>query len=142
MRLPRFTLAVMAAALFSTPVLAERLNTVPAITNPVVKKECGACHMAYQPKFLGASTWDKILGDLSHHFGEDASLPPQTVDTIKAYYDANAGDSLPGLLRITQQSWWLMRHGGVGHTRFAAAKSKANCLACHKNADKGEYPLD
>lgn len=48
----------------------ERL---PPIANDAVKKECGACHMAFQPQFLPQRSWRLMMGDLANHFGEDAS---------------------------------------------------------------------
>lgn len=141
----RPTVAALALSLLSTATLtvpAQAGDAIPPISDPTVLKECGACHMAYQPQFLSAQAWTKILGDLPHHFGEDAGLPDATRAKILAFYTANAGRSQAGLTRITQQSWWLQEHRAVGQSRFAEAKSRANCLACHKTADKGVYEND
>ncbi|HVI50446.1 MAG TPA: hypothetical protein VM661_04480 [Candidatus Sulfotelmatobacter sp.] len=135
----RFLLSVAAACLLAAPAFANDLEYVPAVSDPVVKKECGACHLAYPAKFLNAETWTKITSDLTNHFGEDASLPADKVKTIQAYYTQNAGRSQPGILRISQQSWWLREHRAVGQSKFEKAKSKANCQACHEGADKGQF---
>jgi len=42
-------------------------------------------------------------------------------------------------LRISEQSWWLREHRSVGQSKFTAAKSKANCQACHTGADRGQF---
>lgn len=138
----RFLLTLSTACLLALPAFASELDTVPPVTDALVKKECGACHMAFQPKFLSAETWTKIISDLPHHFDEDATLPADKQQAVLAYYTQNAGRSNPGILRISQQSWWLRKHGGVGQTKFTAAKSKANCQACHVTAEKGLYDLD
>ena len=66
--------ALLAVAAALAPALAQELERVPPVTNEAAKKECGACHMAYQPQFLPANSWRRILADLGNHFGEDASL--------------------------------------------------------------------
>jgi len=131
--------ALLGVTLFAAPLFASELESVPPIANAAAKKECGACHMAFQPQFLSAATWTTIFKDLSNHFGDNASLPDATRKDIEAYYVANAGRSQSGLLRISQQSWYLRQHREVGQAKFAAVKSKANCNACHKTADKGQY---
>ncbi|NQV99407.1 MAG: cytochrome C, partial [Rhodospirillales bacterium] len=76
---------VMIAALVAFAFQARADERVPRVTDPLVRKECGACHMAFQPAFLPAKSWDKMLGELSNHFGEDASLPADQVSAIRAY---------------------------------------------------------
>jgi len=135
----RFLLPLTALCLLAAPAFAEELDRVPPVSDAVVKKECGACHLAYPAKFLNAETWTKITSDLSHHFGEDASLPADKLQTIQAYYVKSGGHSQVGLLRISEQSWWLRKHRSVGQSKFATAKSKANCQACHTGADQGQF---
>jgi len=133
---------LFAAALLSLtalPVLADELEHVPPVSDAVVKKECGACHLAYPAKFLSAETWGKITGDLSHHFGEDAGLPEAKLKAVQSYYSGNAGRSQAGLLRISDQSWWLREHRSIGKAKLEAAKSKANCGACHSKAEQGIF---
>ncbi len=132
-------LIIAAAFLLPLSAQANELERVPPVSDPVVAKECGSCHLAYPPKFLSAEAWTKIIDTLPQHFGEDASLPDKTRATVQAYYTANAGRSQTGLKRISDQSWWLREHRAVGQSRFAEAKSKANCAACHKQADKGVF---
>ena len=128
------------------------------VTDAVVKKECGACHMAFQPSMLPAKSWSRIMDGLADHFGEDASLDAATADHIKAYLVDNAADAgwwggkfMRGLgddaapLRITETPYWLREHNKevpASAWRDPRVKSKANCLACHRAADKGYYDDD
>ena len=135
----------------------ERL---PPIANDAVKKECGACHMAFQPQFLPQRSWRKMMDGLSDHIGEDASLPEATRLEIAAYLEANAGDvsgSREGRkfvksiaadqspMRITEVPRWVREH--KGEVRESAwtdprVRSKANCVACHRGAEAGWYDDD
>jgi len=141
----------MAAGTLLPAVADERY---PPVTDAMTKKECGDCHMAFQPAFLPARSWAKIMDNLSDHFGEDASLPKEKVEHIKAYLMANAADKrwrskmMRGVrknwtpLRITELPYW--RHEHEEEVRPSAwkdprVKSKANCKACHKRADRGIY---
>ena len=49
-----------------------------AMNNPLYKQECGSCHFAYPPSFLPARSWEKIMKNLSDHFGENAEFLPET----------------------------------------------------------------
>jgi len=111
-------------------------------------KECGACHMPYPPMMLPARSWHTLISGLNRHFGENASLDPQTAQTIAGYLSTNAADArgsraMEGLgpndvpLRITDTPFWIDAHEGVSAKRFTApaVRSKSNCLACHR--DKG-----
>ena len=37
--------------------VADGGERVPPVTDPVVKKECGSCHMAFPPHFLPRRSW-------------------------------------------------------------------------------------
>ncbi len=151
-----FLTAAAVAFLATTTVQAdERYNP---IQDPVVAQECGACHMAFPPQMLPGKSWDIIMGELSNHFGEDASLDLNTTAHIKEYHLANAADSglmsgkfMRGLsktdapLRITETPYWIRKHKGeVSQQAWTSpkVKSKANCIACHRGANKGYYDDD
>jgi len=85
----RFSI-VAAVSLAAFPAIAD--DRVSPVTDPVVIKECGSCHMPFQPVFLPARSWAALLQGLGDHFGEDARLPAETTDIIRAYLTANAGD--------------------------------------------------
>lgn len=136
-----FKRVAMMLLVFCTPTLAEELERVPPLANAVAQKECGACHMAYQPQLLPADAWRKIFADLAHHFGENASLDDPLHQEILDYYVAHANRSAEGLapLRITEQRWWLNAHRRVSQTDWEKAKFKGNCSACHRQAEQGRF---
>ena len=68
--------------------------------DPVYVKECSACHIAYPSQFLPKRSWDRILGSLDKHFGENATLPPKSLASIKTYLDGHAADSTDSNSRI------------------------------------------
>lgn len=133
---------------------------VPPVADPVVKAECGSCHMAFSPQFLPRRSWQKLIDTLSDHFGENATLAEDQRKAVLAYLLANAGDapragsigrkftsSIPAAqtpLRITEVPRWIREHREVQAARWAdpAVKSKANCEACHKLAAQGIYEDD
>jgi len=128
------------------------------VTDPVVAKECGACHMAFQPQMLPKRSWVKIMDGLADHFGEDASLDAETLLRVRKYHLENATDSswlggkfMRGLsktsvpLRITETPYWIREHREEVPQeawKDPKVKSKANCLACHKRANSGDYDDD
>ncbi len=128
------------------------------IGDPIVARECGACHMAFQPQMLPKKSWGIIMDGLPNHFGEDASLEPEMVRHIKKYHLDNAADSglfsgkfMRGLsegsapLRITETPYWVREHNEEVPQRAwkdPKVKSKANCIACHRGADQGYYDDD
>jgi len=152
-----FSFTVAAVALFVTTAVQadERYNP---IQDSLVIKECGACHMSFPPQMLPAKSWDKIMGGLPNHFGEDASLDPAAIVHIREYHMANAADSglisgkfMRGLsetdspMRITETPYWARQHNGeVSQQTWTSSKvkSKANCVACHRGAQKGFYDDD
>lgn len=131
---------------------------VQVVTDPVVLKECGSCHMAFQPSLLPAASWKKMMGDLKNHFGDNATLDAATAEKITAYLVANAADARGGRgspvaanaeppLRISELPWFKHKHGRKGRSspenlKRHNAKSLADCKACHKGADKGYYEDD
>jgi hypothetical protein len=147
--------AMMGVAL---PAMAE--ERMPPVANEAVKKECGACHMAFQPQFLPQRSWRRLMDGLANHFGEDASLPEATRQEIADYLIANAGDvssSREGRrfaksiapdktpLRISEVPRWVHEHRGEVRESIWSdprVRSKANCTACHRGAETGWYDDD
>ena len=140
----RWLAALIIAAGGAAGAAASALERVPAIAHAATAKECGECHMAFQPALLPAGSWLRIMDGLADHFGEDASLPADLTASIRAYLAGNAGRSGdPAITRITERSWFVKEH------RFPAAvwqrpeiKTKSNCLACHPRAEQGSYDDD
>lgn len=115
-----------------------------AVKDPLTLKECGACHIAFPPALLPAASWKAVMADLPNHFGEDASLPADKVAAISEYLTQNAGRSglVAGapVLRISEQGWWIREHRNeVPPARWAEVGSKANCKACHRKAEQGDF---
>jgi len=100
------------------------------IKDKVTVKECSDCHQPYGADALPQGSWKRIMGNLSNHFGEDASLDEPTRKHIEDYLVANAvkGD---GPLRITKQNWFSSIHQG-GEARLPAGASWSNCAGCHQ----------
>ncbi|MBS1191093.1 MAG: diheme cytochrome c [Rhodocyclaceae bacterium] len=126
------------------------------VADPVVKEECGSCHLAFAPAMLPASSWQRMMGDLQNHFGDDASVDAATAAKISRYLTANAADAgnqrqggkwLRGVdagnapLRITEMPKWVREHRKVSDREWRQkdVRTKANCVACHAGAEKGYY---
>ena len=138
----------------ATPAPANSTQAAAAISGEqAFNTECGACHMAYPPVLLPARSWQAITANLADHFGEDASLDPETTQKISEYLVANAAETngqaqaiLRGVapdqvpLRITEMLWWRRAHHEVPDAAFTRPEvvSKSNCLACHRNGASGE----
>ncbi len=104
--------------------------------------ECGSCHVAYPPQLLPAASWDRIFATLNDHFGSDASLDPAAAAGLLSYAQANAGRATaPAPLRITETRWFRHEHDEVSAATWQreAIGSPANCVACHRAADSGDF---
>jgi nitrate/TMAO reductase-like tetraheme cytochrome c subunit len=113
---------------------------------PVYVEECGSCHVAYPARFLGASSWSAVLAGLESHFGVDASVDPRVLEELRGYLLAGARsretvDGAKPLLRITQTPWFRHEHPRPSASVWAHpdVKSPANCGACHRQAESGDY---
>ena len=122
------------------------------IASPGFKRyasECAACHTAYLPKFLPSESWKKIMGDLSAHYGVDASLNKDDLLAISTWLESNAASygkrsEQPPDQRITASRWFKKEHRDISPSVFqrASIKGAANCQACHVTAEKGDYDDD
>ena len=147
--------------LFSSGILLERAQAggghfYPPVSEPVVREECGGCHLAFPAAMLPKSSWARMMGDLKNHFGDDASLDAANTERISAYLTANAADSggqhyggklLRGVaidkapLRITELPKWVSEHRKISASEWKSRKvgTRSNCLACHADAERGYY---
>ncbi|GAB6043346.1 diheme cytochrome c [Endothiovibrio diazotrophicus] len=132
------------------------LDVAPA-DNPSYLNECGACHFAYQPGLLPARSWEKLMGNLTDHFGDSAELEPAVNQALTAYLVANAADhsdyrrsvGINGSLRadqtplrITETPYFQRKHHEVPPRLVKEnpeVNSWSNCSACHQNAALGSY---
>ena len=109
------------------------LGVPPATLDPMYSDQCGACHIAYSPSLAPASTWNAILADLQHHFGDDATLSAAQIAHIRAYLDANSAghwDTYPAHLMRTPR-----------RQRLAAADRHAGLAADAPQHPRGGLPL-
>lgn len=145
----------LAASLPAFAASAEEGEYFGVVTDPVVRQECSACHMAFPPGMLPAKSWEAITGNLVDHFGENASLDAATTAAVHDWLVANAArpgrwmssavDGNDAPMRITDTVWWVSEHRGeVRPSRFEGPKvgSKANCAACHRGAEQGYFEDD
>jgi hypothetical protein len=152
----RTVIALLIAAL-AAPALADEDERFPPVTDPATRAECSACHMEFSAALLPARSWTAIMAGLDDHFGENASLAPETAAAIEAWLTANAADAggrRPGVLRglspgdtplrISDVPWWIREHDEVRASAWTNPKlgSKANCVACHRGAERGVFEDD
>lgn len=138
-------LAIGLAVVHPAAAPASEMERVPPVSHADTMKECGECHMAFQPGLLPAESWGRLMDGLADHFGEDASLPPAVAASVRAYLTgaaARRGDAQ--VLRITEQPWWLRKHRRVRPAVWQRedVRAKLNCPACHEGADRGLYDDD
>lgn len=100
------------------------------VNDAVTAKECAECHQVYGPEALPQGSWRRIMGDLSNHFGEDASLDDATRKHIEDYLVANSAPG-DGPMRISETGWFMSEHRGEARLG-GKAKSWSDCKACHK----------
>ncbi|MBF0128988.1 MAG: diheme cytochrome c [Alphaproteobacteria bacterium] len=146
MNVRKNAILMVAMVLTASPALAGH-DRVPPVRDPVVLRECGSCHMAFQPDFLPARSWERIMDGLADHFGEDASLPADVKGAIRAYLAANAGGAAGWRARgeatperITGTPAFMREHRFPERVwRDPKVLTKSNCPACHSAAEKGLY---
>lgn len=149
-------LAVGFSALIFSRAQAGGSHYYPPVSDPVVKEECGSCHLAFPASMLPAFSWQRMMNELDNHFGDNAAVDPAIAKKITTYLVANAGDTsrqvhggklLRGVdpagapQRITALPKWVREHRKVPdwEWRHKDVRSKANCAACHADAESGYY---
>jgi len=148
-------LAVPVAVTFNSSRLKIKVDHRPPVTvGTVYAENCSDCHGVYSPSLLPAESWEKLVNTLDDHFGEDASLDPETTDQIRTYLaDNSAGiiETKPSAVfmeasaseptRITATPFWLKTHGYIPNEIFTAKPVffRGNCFACHEDAESGWF---
>ena len=124
--------------------------------NEAYLKECGSCHLAYQPQLLPKRSWEKIMNTLDKHFDDSATLDETIRKEILAYVVKNSAETSPSKvsqrilssignaevpLRITDTAYFKRKHREVRAEVFKqkSVGSRSNCGACHTSAEKGDY---
>ena len=113
----------------------------------VYAAECGSCHVAYPARLLDQRQWGRVLGDLEHHYGADATLDDEALHEVARTLGVPAALTTTGkaaLPRITTQAWFVDEHDDVAPATWRSAKvrSAANCSACHAGAERGDFDED
>ena len=120
------------------------------------RDECGSCHVAFHPSLLPSRSWARIMAGQQQHFGVDLAFDGPTSAALLAFMTANsadqhqteaaykieqslAPDSVP--LRITETPYWVRKHSDIAAADWQSpqVKSKANCGACHLDAEAGTF---
>lgn len=148
--------ALLFSGLFLARAQAGGGHFFAPVADPVVREECGSCHLAFAPSMLPAASWRKMMGDLKNHFGDDASVDAATTEKIARYLNENAADTggqryghklMRGIslqtppLRITELPKWVREHRKIPAADWQRKEigTKANCTACHTDATRGFY---
>jgi len=147
-------LLIYALSTPNNPIVAGYNQKVDyAKINPVFVNECGSCHTLYPPTLLAKEGWSVLMGDLSNHFGDDASLDPADERSIREYLLAHSAETSTqemsfkmmqslekrDMIAITQTPFWKKRHHPISEEIFKSdkVKSRANCKACHSDVEQG-----
>ena len=147
---------LVAGAVVAISGLSQRPLTFPPFgpMAQVYGDECAACHMAYHPSTRPAASWELMMDGLGDHFGDDASLPPETRMQITAWLTEHASattDSKPALLwgdlrestpvALPETEAWKRLHISVDEATFRQRNiySRSNCAACHADAETGWF---
>ncbi|OYY63269.1 MAG: cytochrome C [Burkholderiales bacterium 28-67-8] len=152
-RLNRFARHALVAVMGATAALsaahAEGRRIAAVSPLPQYQQECAACHIAYPPGLLPAASWQRVMNNLSHHYGTDASVDAATLKELSAWLASHAGTGkragvAPPDDRITRSAWFVRQHDEVPAAAWKreSVKSASNCAACHAQADQGDFDED
>ncbi len=131
-------------------------RNMPAVSNNKWKAECSGCHLLYHPALLPERSWKKMMAGLDQHFGENASLDAPVRDEIAQFLAANSSDRQSNRrsrridqsiatsatpLRISETDYFVSKHDEISPAVFKRKSigSAANCIACHKGAEQGNF---
>ena len=143
-----FTRVALTCLLAATTLTAAQADSKRAVVPPLPKyqQECAACHIAYPPGLLPATSWARMMGSLDKHYGADASLDEASVREIGGWLKVHAGtykrvSEEPPQDRITKSAWFVREHRKLDAPvwQHASVKSAANCAACHTRAEQGDF---
>ncbi len=141
---PTFWATLLTLGLSHHALADSDTRSVPLL--PAYKAECSACHIAYPPGFLPATSWQRLMNNLPRHFGTDASLDAATVKSIGSWLDTHAGTykrvrEEPAQDRITRSAWFVRKHDEIDPATWkrASIQSASNCAACHTQAEQGNF---
>ncbi len=154
-----FRLITLAGLLGLLAMPAMAGGAFPPITSQDVVTECAECHLLYRPQMLPAKSWSIMMNNLDDHFGEDASLMPETLKEITDYHIRHASDVdghrrakkfLVGVdlgnppKKVTDTPRFIWKHEGIPADVFTLKEvgAKARCQNCHTTAGEGNFDDD
>lgn len=140
----------------TAPVSEGGGNHSHAPVNEAWKTECSGCHNLFHPTLLPAASWRKVMNGLSNHFGDDASLEPETRAEIEDYLTAysaersmsEASKKLSASIkdndtpvRVTEIAYWRRKHSEIRDDvwKRKSVMDSSNCGACHPGAEEGSF---
>lgn len=145
-RLATLVSSVFGLCMFASAIADNGRRTPNVPLAPKYQQECASCHIAYPPGMLPPASWQRLMGGLQRHYGTDASLDAATAKELSAWLAANGGTykrvlEQPPEERITKSLWFVNKHRQVAAAtwRLPDVKSPANCVACHTQADQGDF---
>jgi nitrate/TMAO reductase-like tetraheme cytochrome c subunit len=119
------------------------------VVNSTWAEECGSCHLAFPPQVLPARSWRKMMDNLEDHFGSDASLDVVEANEISKFLTKNSSKkrvrfSGESTLRNTDTRHFVSEHDEISSRTWNNPKVKtaANCSACHRGAEQGNFDED
>ena len=141
--------AIVAVGVGHAARVAADQRSPPVALLPQYQQECASCHVAYPPGMLPAASWRRVIDSLSRHYGTDASVDPATAKELASWLTANAATykrvrEQPPQDRITRSAWFERKHRELDAAVWqrTAVGSRANCMACHTRADRGDFDDD
>ncbi|MBF0296000.1 MAG: cytochrome b/b6 domain-containing protein [Magnetococcales bacterium] len=118
------------------------------------QEKCGQCHWTIHPSLLPEESWQPLLHNLEHHFGQRVTLSGKEAITIASFLLVHAAEDWntdaahrfrrvtpdPGQ-RLTEHPVWEKLHGKVDPTLFTTppVSSRLNCPVCHHDALSGRF---
>lgn len=140
----------------------KRKKGVEPFTNALYEEDCGSCHFAYQPGWLPARSWQKMMSPtaLEDHFEENAELDEDERLELLHFLTANAADKssykrsrkimhsikkTETPIRITATRYIRRKHDEIPKRMIEGndkVRSLSYCEHCHTGADKGVFDDD
>ena len=125
------------------------------VDNRIYKKECGVCHLAYQPGLLPQKSWLMMFENMEDHYGKDVAPDEVDMEPILTYLVSNSAEnssarhsqkilsSLRGAapVRISDVPYIKHEHDEIPGSVFnrKSVKSISYCKTCHTTADRGIF---
>ena len=134
-----------------------RVDVAPLETSKAYQQACASCHMLYAPSMLPVRSWEKMMSNLSNHFGDNAEVTDAVNAEVTAYLKRNAAEndkrryakSMLGLLKgdetpdyISDTKYFKLMHDAVKPYMVRGnpdVRSFARCAACHNQAEEGKF---